>query len=430
MGLVIYNLNPKIMEIYKFLKRYQLVAFLSEGNFEIIVMEHRLDKLWDTVREYVEIEREFINEKLRNKSTMENEFLIFFNYLYNTYYRTDYLFSYKELLSNFLVVLDSIVTNLIEERRIEDFDFTEFMKLTRRCGIRKKDVEKMEVMRLRAKKESRKSKRRPSFNPLMLEQLAEILSKCFKTRQISEFFNYMGYPELCTEPFGSKWTILKEGFLKIIKKVKGKGFLEFIGEFIRSYGPDITIIDEINSAIRPTGYQFTADGTSQKRGFLSKTREQITKKIDEIINALGEHSEIETKYFSDKTHKELLIVVKDWFNKQLKLSHEIQNTHGLQERGIDTIAILNHYYLFGIQVKSQFDMLKPNFKKELDAQITRMQSHPIEYWLIILCGNLTDKAIAQKVPTVKQTIININRNFPPDKKIKIIGPRAALSIFK
>jgi hypothetical protein len=133
----------------------------------------------------------------------------------------------------------------------------------------------------------------------------------------------------------------------------------------------------------------------------------------------------ETNEFSKKSHEELLSIFKEWvgtIDKNLISSI----THGLDEEGIDIIVeTVLPKFKFGIQIKSNGDLLESNFIRDVKAQITESKQYDLRGFIIILCGDLTKN----KVRSRSRSLTALVSRFTDDY-VKIVPPEQAISMVK
>jgi hypothetical protein len=101
-------------------------------------------------------------------------------------------------------------------------------------------------------------------------------------------------------------------------------------------------------------------------------------------------------------------------------------THGRNECGVDIIVeTVLPRFKFGLQIKSNQDLLEKNFTKDTKAQITDSRKYNFRGVIVILCGNLRNSEVRSKS---RNLVSELNRLT--DDYVKVVPSEQAISRVK
>jgi len=130
-----------------------------------------------------------------------------------------------------------------------------------------------------------------------------------------------------------------------------------------------------------------------------------------------------TTVFRGMTHEELL----RGFLEKIEKKFSGTVTHGLREAGVDLLLeVPDSEAKFGVQIKSNNDIKEKDFSRKTKAQIADSKKHAVKGLVIILCGDLTDVPVRQKVRSMISEVNlmkgDLLKAVPPEKAVSILNP--------
>jgi hypothetical protein len=176
-------------------------------------------------------------------------------------------------------------------------------------------------------------------------------------------------------------------------------------------------------------------GAGQHRLLLpedSKTMTELRDRQDSILqpgNVLEKvlwapaADEAATAGFKDKSHAELIQLLRTQLEERLLHNPKISTFQSLQDRGCDVLIEWGPHAKYGLQIKSHGDIAEKDFAKNTLSQVQDSRQHGLQKLYVLLAGDLTDQSQEQKVRGLHSRISAMN-----DPYVSVIPPERAWSI--
>lgn len=124
-----------------------------------------------------------------------------------------------------------------------------------------------------------------------------------------------------------------------------------------------------------------------------------------------------TKAFRKERHGDMLDCLQRKADAGLSGRPRVSIMQSLHDAGCDLTIDWGTEAKYGVQLKSHGDISKPDFASSTVRQIQDSRQHDLQRLYVLLAGDLTDKAQAQKVRSLVSRVSKMN-----DKYVRVVPP--------
>jgi hypothetical protein len=124
-----------------------------------------------------------------------------------------------------------------------------------------------------------------------------------------------------------------------------------------------------------------------------------------------------TKAFRKQRHQDMLARLQKKADAELCGQPRVSIIHSLHEAGCDLTIDWGTEAKYGVQLKSHDDISSSGFASSTVSQIQDSRQHGLQHLYVLLAGDLTDKAQAQKVRSLISRVSKMK-----DKYVRVVPP--------